>query len=88
MIELAAKHKAPAEVCVAKPGFILGQGGIVRSFVGTALWLTGAVDTIDVKEVAAAMLYQVVHGFEGTDGVISNAEMVEVGKQSLNNKKT
>lgn len=48
---------------------------------------TGAVDTIDIKVVSAAMLQQVVRGFEGTQGVVTNAEMVKVGTASLSGQK-
>lgn len=84
LIDLAANHQTRAEVCIAKPGFITGNSGVLRGLFGTALWLTGAVETIDVREVAAAMLHQVVCGFEGTDGVLVNAEMVKLGKEALN----
>ncbi|CAO2649672.1 Nn.00g009640.m01.CDS01 [Neocucurbitaria sp. VM-36] len=87
IFELAAKHKTRAEVCVAKPGFITGQSGVLRGLFGTALWLTGLVDTIDVKAASAAMLHQVVRGFEGTEGVLTNAEMVKLGKDVLANER-
>jgi hypothetical protein len=51
--------------------------------LGTALWLTGAVVTIDIKVISAAMLHQVVSGFDGTDGVLLNQEMVEIGNKIL-----
>lgn len=44
------------------------------------------METIDVKVVAAAMLHQVVRGFEGTDGVLLNQEMVKLGNEVLGNK--
>jgi hypothetical protein len=86
IIDLAEEHKTQAEVCIAKPGFITGQGGILRGMFGTALWLTGAVVTIDIKVISAAMLHQVVSGFDGTDGVLLNQEMVEIGNKILSQK--
>jgi hypothetical protein len=43
--------------------------------------LTGVVETIHVKEVAAAMLQEVVHGFDGE--VLTNRDMVKSGKEAL-----
>lgn len=74
------------KVCIAKPGFITGgQRGFMRNMFGTALWATG-VDTIDVKEVAAAMLESVVQGFGDADGVLTNKELLERGRSVLQNR--
>jgi hypothetical protein len=70
-------------VCVAKPGFITGQGGIFRGLFGAALQLTGAVETIDIKVISAAILHQVIIGFDGTDGILLNREMVALGNEVL-----
>ena len=67
--------------CVARPGFITGQAGILRFIMGTAMRWTGAVDTIGVKEVAAAMLHQVVHGFETEP--LTNSDMMRIGGKVL-----
>lgn len=83
MLALAAENQVRAEACVAKPGFITGQGGILRGILGTAMYWTGAVDTIDVKVVAAAMLDQVVRGFDGTEEMLTNQEMVKLGTEVL-----
>ena len=75
-------------MCIAKPALITGgQRGIFRSMVGTAMWLTGVVQTIDLKETSAAMLHHALHGFEGLDGILLNSEMITTGKEVLNNKK-
>ncbi|KAH8725390.1 hypothetical protein GQ44DRAFT_826520 [Phaeosphaeriaceae sp. PMI808] len=86
LYEIAAQSKGLGDVCVAKPGFITGNRSILLGLFGTALSLTGAVDTINIKELSAAMLHQVVHGFEGTEGLLSNAEMVKLGRQVLSNE--
>jgi hypothetical protein len=49
--------------------------------MGTAMSWTGAVDTIDVKEVAAAMLHETVRGFENE--VLTNKVMVKSGREAL-----
>lgn len=53
----------------------------MRGILGTAMSWTGAVDTIDIKEVAAAMLHETVRGFEGE--VLTNKIMVKIGKEAL-----
>jgi hypothetical protein len=83
IIDLAAAHTTSAEVCTAKPGFITGQGGIFRGLFGAALQVTGAVETINIKVVSAAMLHQVISGFDGTDGILLNREMVVLGNEVL-----
>lgn len=80
VLALAAENKH-IQACIAKPGFITGRGGILRGIMGTAISWTGAVDTIDVKEVAAAMLYETVRGFE--DEILTNKVMVKSGREAL-----
>jgi hypothetical protein len=49
--------------------------------MGTAMSWTGAVDTIDIKEVAAAVLHANMREFEGE--VLTNKAMVKSGREAL-----
>ena len=69
------------DICIAKPGLITGKSNIIRGAFGTLIWLTGLVDTIHIEEVAAAMLHHAVNGFEGVEEVLTNAEMVKLGRE-------
>jgi uncharacterized protein YfaQ (DUF2300 family) len=81
------RHDPWDEICVAKPRFITGQGRNHRRTIGTVLWLTGAVASIDIKEVSVAMLHRIVHGFEGTEGLLPDLEVVSLGREFLRNTK-
>ncbi|KAF1994731.1 hypothetical protein P154DRAFT_624482 [Amniculicola lignicola CBS 123094] len=87
IVEIAAGHKDRVDVCIAKAGFITGgSGGISRYLFGRALYWSGMVDTIDVKDISAAMLKKAVEGFEGLGGVLTNSYMAEIGRVELQMK--
>ncbi|KAI0435879.1 NAD(P)-binding protein [Xylaria telfairii] len=52
------------EVAVAKPGYITASGDLVRSAMGTMVKMISGIPSINVADLVAAMLDQVVGGFE------------------------
>ena len=77
----AAEHKGALEVCVAKPGLITAPGQYLKTISATVLNLVGVVPKLDVSEVSAAMLHQVVHGWEKEP--LENADLVRIGRLAL-----
>ena len=61
VLELAAKYPGKVEACSAKPGLIYRNGNVIA---GALRWVPAPVPIISVGEVAAAMLDQLVVGFE------------------------
>lgn len=52
------------EVAAAKPGFITSPGSLTRAAMGAMLRVVYGVPSISVDDLVAAMLNQVVEGFE------------------------
>ncbi|MCJ1451528.1 hypothetical protein MMC28_001867 [Mycoblastus sanguinarius] len=77
----AAEHKGAVETCVAKPGLITAPGQTLRTIVVTVLNYVASVPKIDVAEVSAAMLHEVIHGFEKEP--LENDDLVRIGRQAL-----
>ena len=77
----AAEHKDALQVCVAKPGLIIAPGEYLRSIGAAAMNLMGIVPNLAVGEVSAAMLHQVVHGWEKEP--LENADLVRIGRLAL-----
>jgi hypothetical protein len=81
VLAFAAEHKDTGlEACVAKPGLISSPGAPLKNIFITAASWVGA-RTIDVSECAAAMIDQVMHGFEKDP--LSNADLVRLGQEAL-----
>jgi hypothetical protein len=69
------------EVCVAKPGIISGPGQYLKNIGATLMNFVTSVPIVDVTEVSAAMLHQVMHGFEKEP--LENDDLVRIGRQAL-----
>lgn len=80
MLAFAAEHQG-VEACVAKPGIILTTGKVLQSIFATALKWAGVVPNISLTEIAAAMLDQVVNGFEKEP--LLNDDLVRIGNKIL-----
>jgi hypothetical protein len=84
VLRFGAEHKE-VEVCVAKPGMITSSGTIFKAgqafLFGFANIFAPVVRTIALSECAAALLSQVVHGFEKEP--LTNADLVELGRAAL-----
>ncbi|MCJ1395203.1 hypothetical protein MMC18_008086 [Xylographa bjoerkii] len=81
VLAFAAEHKGAVEACVAKPGFITAPGQLLRTITATALKYAMSVPNVQVAEVSAAMLHEVVHGFEKEP--LENEDLVRIGRQAL-----
>lgn len=82
MLAFAAEHTNDSETfeaCVAKPGLITRS--IVSSVFATGLKLVMGVPSVSVEEVSAAMVHQVVHGFEKEP--LENEDLVRIGRKAL-----
>lgn len=81
VLAFAAEHKGALEACVAKPGFIAGPGRYWKTIAATALNMVMGLPKIDVGEISAAMIHQVMQGFEKEP--LENADLVRIGQQAL-----
>lgn len=79
----AAARKGEFEVTVAKPGYVYGN--LSGSALATVFWVTGMAPYIKTEECAAAMLQQVVEGFEKDP--LDNADLVRLGRAELARRK-
>ncbi|KAF8206152.1 hypothetical protein K438DRAFT_2013944 [Mycena galopus ATCC 62051] len=76
VLAFAAEHKDEGfEACVAKPGLI------TRSFVLAAGIKLFGGQSVSLEEVSAAMVHQVVHGFEKDP--LENEDLVRIGRKTL-----
>ena len=82
MLAFAAEHSDEKfEACVVKPGLITHDAAsLVRA---GELKLTSGVPSVSVEEVSAAMLHQVVHGFETEKEPLENEDLVRIGRKAL-----
>ncbi|KAJ6475255.1 putative nucleoside-diphosphate-sugar epimerase [Mycena vitilis] len=80
VLVFAAQHSSDKfEACVAKPG-IITLSAASRVFASAVKVVMG-IPSVSVPEVAAAMLQQVVDGFEKEP--LQNADLVRIGRQAL-----
>ncbi|GAB1317954.1 hypothetical protein MFIFM68171_08164 [Madurella fahalii] len=84
ILKFAKKSNGAVEACVAKPGLISGPGKpaailqrVLLSFIG--------VPGIKVSEVSAALVHQVVNGFEKE--TLLNEDMVRISQGVLEGQK-
>ena len=84
MLAFGAEHEG-IEVCVAKPGFVTSSVTFWRAaqanFMAFTNMFTRTMQTVSRKELAAAILAQVVHGFEKEP--LTNADLVRLGRAAL-----
>jgi hypothetical protein len=81
VLTFAAEHKdAGFEACVAKPGLITSAGSPLKTMFITAASWVGA-SKVDVSECVAAMIDQVMNGFEKDP--LANADLVTLGRKVL-----
>jgi hypothetical protein len=81
VLAFAAEHKdAGFEACVAKPGLITSaESPLKKMFITAVSWL--GASKVDVSECVAAMIDQVMNGFE-KDPLV-NADLVALGREVL-----
>ena len=66
---------------MAKPGLICAPGQILKMIAATILKFVMSLPNVDVREVAAAMLHEVIHGFEKEP--LENDDLVRIGREAL-----
>lgn len=66
---------------MVKPGYITAPGQVLRTAFATMLKYVMGLPIVDVADVAAAMLHEVVHGFEKEP--LENDDLVKIGRQAL-----
>ncbi|KAH6649263.1 hypothetical protein F5144DRAFT_2248 [Chaetomium tenue] len=84
VLECAKKSNGAVEACIAKPG-IIGSPEKQTPMLQKAFFAIIGLPKIQVSEISAAMLRQVVNGFE-TDTLV-NADMVRDGQKFLTEHK-
>ena len=77
----SAEHNDAVEACVSKPGLITTPGHILKTVAATVLKYMISLPNVDVTDVSAAMLYQVINGFEKEP--LENDDLVRIGRQAL-----
>lgn len=80
ILEYAKQSNGAVEACIAKPGLI-GSPDKKTPMLQKAFFAIIGRPKIQVSEISAAMLYQVVNGFE-TDTLVI-ADMVRDGQKFL-----
>ena len=81
VLAFAAEHKGALEACVTKPGFITASGQYLKTMLATVLKIVMSLPNVDVGEISAAMIHEVIHGFEKE--TLENADLVRIGRQAL-----
>lgn len=66
---------------MAKPGPITAPGQYLKTIGAMVLKYAMSLPNIDVAEVSAAMLHEVIHGFEKEP--LENDDLVRIGRQAL-----
>jgi hypothetical protein len=78
VLDFAVKHKDKVEATVAKPGLISAPGKYLWNAWISIISVTMSVPSIDLRDISAAMLNQVVHGFEKDP--LMNDDLVRIAK--------
>ncbi|KAL2039747.1 hypothetical protein N7G274_007606 [Stereocaulon virgatum] len=79
VLGFAMEHNGAVEACVSKPGLITAPGQLLKTIIATVL--KPFVPSVGVKEISAAMLHQVLNGFEKE--TLQNDDLVRIGRQAL-----
>lgn len=83
VLSFAASQEPPGsvEACVAKPGLVTGNSTVARSVLGAAVRWTNVIPNVGAEELVAAMLQQVVRGFEKEP--LRNEDLRRIGQEAL-----
>lgn len=73
ILAFADESNGLVESCITKSGFINAPGKVMPNVPGLPL--------VELQDIAAAMLDQVVNGFE--KDTLSNDDLVRIGKKAL-----
>lgn len=84
MLAFAAEHEG-IEVCVAHPGMVTSSVTFWRAaqalLFGFINMFTRVIPNVSRAELSAAILGQVVHGFE--KDLLANADLIQLGQAAL-----
>lgn len=78
---MAAESKGDIDLCVAKPGLITASTFGLKTVMAFVMKMTISVPSVSVIECSAALLDQVVKGFEREP--LKNEDLVRLGRQVL-----
>ena len=67
------------EACVAKPGLITAPGQFFKNTFSAVLGYVVSLPSIYVHEISAAMLHEVVNGFEKEP--LMNEDLVRIARE-------
>ncbi|KAK4944603.1 hypothetical protein LTR10_016037 [Elasticomyces elasticus] len=85
VLAFAGSHPEQIDASVAKPGLILQPGSIFHWLRATLLWWMASVPSISVVEISAAMLEQVMDGFEKDP--LMNDDLARIGQKAMSNNR-
>lgn len=69
---------------MAKPGLITAPGQYMKTAFATVMKFAISLPNVDVKEIAAAMLHQVINGFEKEP--LQNEDLVRISQEVLKDR--
>ncbi|KIX99664.1 uncharacterized protein Z520_04299 [Fonsecaea multimorphosa CBS 102226] len=85
VLAFASSHPGDLEVTVAKPGLITQPGSILHWLRATLVWFMISLPSVSVVDISAAMLDQVLNGFEKDP--LENKDLIRIGQRVLSEKK-
>jgi hypothetical protein len=81
VLNYAKKSEGTVEACVVKPGLVDGETGpIIRAMQTVGCYMIN-MPRVEVSDLAAALLQQVVEGFDNS--TLFNEDLVRIGQKAL-----
>lgn len=85
MVQDFGRENKEVEVQIVRPGMILSSMNSWRilqaNMIRASNYVTGAVANIERTDLSAALLSQVVHGFE--KDILTNSDLVRIGGAAM-----
>lgn len=85
MVQDFGRDHKEVEVQIVRPGMVLSYINTWRTIQANMLrasnYITNSVANVDRAELSAALLDQVIHGFE--KDILSNADLVRIGGSAI-----
>lgn len=66
---------------MAKPGIITAPGQYLKTIFAMVMKYVMSLPSVDVAEISAAMLHEIIHGFEKEP--LQNDDLIRIGRQAL-----
>lgn len=90
MVRKLPEEYKDIEICVARPGLVMSSATWTRAAMASVFsavnFFTRAIPNVGVDALSAAVLDQVIAGFEKE--TLSNADLVRLGQAALEAKKS